>query len=150
MTFAPRTLALVMLIGSATLGASPAAAQNRASCAVRQVLGSKDPGGLAPDIKFLAPQLSRPPFTAWKSFKYLSRTDLQMTKDEPKELVLATGRHKLTLTYLGREGKQLRLRMKIGPKYLDVTYKIVGGGTFLQVGLPHDGGTVIIAATCKG
>jgi hypothetical protein len=31
-----------------------------------------------------------------------------------------------------------------------VTYKIIGGGTFLQVGLPHDGGTVIIAATCKG
>lgn len=150
MTAATCPLALMLLIGAMLGWATPAGAQNRASCAVRQVLGSMSPGGLSPDIKFLAAQLSKPPFTAWKSFKYLGRTDLQMTKDEPKELILATGRHKLRLTYLGREGKQLRLRLSIGPKVLDVTYKIVSGGTFLQVGLPHEGGTVIIAATCKG
>jgi len=149
MTFTPRLLALVV-VGTVSSTTVPAAAQNRASCAVRQVLGRKDAGAIAPDIKFLAPQLSKPPFTAWKSFQYLGRTDLQMVKDEPKEVVLATGRHKLQLTYLGRDGRQLRLRLTIGPKYLDVTYRIVSGGTFLQVGLPHEGGTVIIATTCKG
>jgi hypothetical protein len=150
MTLAPRTLALVVLLGATALGALPAEAQSRASCAVRQMLGRKEPGGIAPEIKFLAPQLSKPPFTAWKSFQYLGRTDLQMTKDEAKQLVLATGRHRLRLTYLGREGGQLRLKLSIDPKYLDVTYRIVSGGTFLQVGLPHEGGTVIIATTCKG
>jgi hypothetical protein len=151
MSFVQRVLVLgVMVAGATIVTAAPAHGQTRASCAVRQVLGKEDRGGLSPEIKFLARQLQQAPFTAWQSFKYLGRTDLQMSKDEPKELVLATGRHKLQLTYLGREGKQLRLRLLIGPKYLDVTYRIGSGGTFLQVGLPHDGGTVIIATTCKG
>jgi hypothetical protein len=148
MTVKARSLALPA-VAAALLFPAFAHGQSRASCAVRQVLGRKEPGGIAPEIKFLTPQLSKLPFTAWRSFRYLSRTDLQMTQDEPKEIVLATGRHKLRLLYLGREGGQLRLRMIIGPKYLDVTYRIRSGGTFLQVGLPHDGGDVIIATTCK-
>jgi hypothetical protein len=139
-------LPLVCLVGAS---AAPAFAQHRASCAVRQVLGRKEPGGIPPDLRFLEPQLSKAPFTAWKSFRKLSRTDLQMSRDESKAMILVTG-HKLRLVYLGLEGKHLRLRLSIGPKVLDVTYKIKNGGTFLQIGLPYQNGTLIVAATCKG
>jgi hypothetical protein len=131
-------------------GAAPAFAQNRASCAVRQVLGLKAPGGVPPDLRFLEPQLSKAPFTAWKSFRMLSRTDLQMTRDESKAMMLVTG-HKLQLVYLGLEGKSLRLRLSIVPKVIDNSQlRIRSGGTFLQIGLPHQNGTLIVAVTCKG
>jgi hypothetical protein len=64
-------------------------------------------------------------------------------------MILVTG-HKLQMVYLGLEGKQLRLRLSIGPKVLDVTYRINNGGTFLQIGLPYQDGTLIVATTCKG
>ena len=146
-----RSWMLALPIGCLVLaaGAAPAAAQNRASCAVRQVLGLKAPGGVPPDLRFLEPQLSKAPFTAWKSFRMLSRTDLQMTRDESKAMMLVTG-HKLQLVFLGREGKQLRLKLSIKPKVLDVTYRINNGGTFLQIGLPYQDGNLIVATTCKG
>src|SRR5512137_1588072 len=103
----PRFIALSLL--ALTLFSSvPARSQTRASCAVRQVLGRKEPGGLDPAINFLKPQLSKAPFTAWTSFKYLNRTDLQMSRDEPKSMILVTG-HKVQIVYLGQEEKQLRL-----------------------------------------
>jgi hypothetical protein len=147
---APRSWMLALPVSCLIMAAStPTLAQNRASCAVRQVLGLKEPGGVPPDLRFLEPQLSKAPFTAWKSFRKLSRTDLQMSRDESKAMILVTG-HKLQLVYLGLEGKQLRLRLTIGPKVLDVTYRIKNGGTFLQIGLPHKDGTLIVATTCKG
>jgi hypothetical protein len=140
-------LPLVCLVGAT---AAPAFAQHRASCAVRQVLGLKEPGGIPPDLRFLEPQLSKPPFTAWKSFRFISRTDLQMTKDEAKSVILVTG-HKLQLTYVGLEGKYLRLRLSIVPKVIDNSQlRLRSGGTFLQIGLPYQKGTLIVATTCKG
>jgi hypothetical protein len=146
-----RSWMLALPLGCLVMAASaPAFAQHRASCAVRQVLGLKEPGGIPPDLRFLEPQLSKPPFTAWKSFRKLSRTDLQMTKDEFKSMILVTG-HKLQLTYLGLEGKYLRLRLSILPKAIDSSQlRIRSGGTFLQIGLPHQNGTLIVAVTCKG
>lgn len=146
-----RSWMLALPLGCLVMAAgAPAFAQQRASCAVRQVLGLKEPGGIPPDLRFLEPQLSKPPFTAWKSFKQLSRTDLQMTRDEPKSAILVTG-HKLQLTYLGLEGKFLRLRLSIVPKVIDNSQlRIRSGGTFLQIGLPHQNGTLIVAVTCKG
>jgi len=114
-----------------------------------QILGLKEQGNLPPDLRFLERQLSTPPFTAWKSFRLLSRTDLQMSQDEPKQMLLVTG-HKLQLVFLGLEGKKLRLRLTIGPKVLDVTYRINPRGTFLQIGLPYEKGTLIVATTCNG
>jgi hypothetical protein len=147
----PRSWMLALPLGCLILAASaPAVAQHRASCAVRQVLGLKEPGGVPPDLRFLEPQLSKPPFTAWKSFRKLSRTDLQMTKDEAKSMLLVTG-HKLQLTYLGHDGKYLRLRLSIHPKVIDNSQlRLRSGGTFLQIGLPYQNGTLIVATTCKG
>ena len=147
----PRSWMLALPLGLCVLAASaPAHAQSRASCAVRQVLGLKEPGGVPPDLRFLEPQLSKAPFTAWKSFRKLSRTDLQMPKDEPKAMILVTG-HKLQLTYLGLDGKYLRLRLSIGPKVIDNSQlRLRSGGTFLQIGLPFQNGTLIVAVTCKG
>jgi hypothetical protein len=146
-----RSWMLALPLGCLVMAASaPAYAQHRSSCAVRQVLGLKEPGGVPPDLRFLEPQLSKPPFTAWKSFRKLSRTDLQMTKDEAKSMILVTG-HKLQLTYLGLEGKYLRLRLSIVPKVIDSSQlRLRSGGTFLQIGLPYQNGTLIVATTCKG
>ena len=147
----PRSWMLALPLGCLVVAASvPALAQQRASCAVRQVLARKEPGGIPPDLRFLEPQLSKAPFTAWKSFRKLSRTDLQMTRDESKAMMLVTG-HKLQLVYLGLEGKSLRLRLSIVPKVIDQSQlRIRSGGTFLQIGLPHQNGTLIVAVTCKG
>ncbi|MBI5477806.1 MAG: hypothetical protein HY906_03055 [Deltaproteobacteria bacterium] len=142
---------LALPLGCCVVAASvPALAQHRASCAVRQVLARKQPGGIPPDLRFLEPQLSKAPFTAWKSFRRLSRTDLQMTRDEVKDMILVTG-HKLRLTYLGLDGRYLRLRLSIVPKVIDQSQlRLRSGGTFLQIGLPYQDGTLIVAVTCKG
>jgi hypothetical protein len=148
---APSRWLLALPFGCLLMAAgAPALAQSRASCAVRQVLARKEPGGIPPDLRFLEPQLSKAPFTAWKSFRKLSRTDLQMPKDEPKSMLLVTG-HKLQLTYLGLEAKHLRLRLSIVPKVIDQSLlRLRSGGTFLQIGLPYQDGTLIVAVTCKG
>ena len=147
-----------------SLAASPRAhAQARdvaggtTSCSILEIRASNDPGGVDRELAPLERKLKKPPFSSWKSFKLLKRHEKTLEKMKALNLGLVTG-GKLALLFRGASGGQasnVRLRLtfalddKAGKRQLDGTINIDSGDYSLLGGDSIEGGTYIVAVTCK-
>jgi hypothetical protein len=111
--------------------------------------------------KRLAPlrkQLSKPPFSAYRSFQLLDVKELDIPQAATRQVSLPTGKV-LKLTFkerlLGRKN-QLRLRMHLSitppheRQFLPGTlYTIANRGLILVAGDKHLDGTLVVGITCQ-
>jgi hypothetical protein len=137
-------------------GKDPPAAAN-ADCQILEIKASNDGDGVDPALRPLARKLKKPPFSSWKAFKLLKQHARSVERMKALNLGLVTG-SKLALLFRGASGGQAsktRLRLtftlddKNGKRKLDGTinldsgdYSLIGGDTF-------EGGTYIVAVSCK-
>jgi hypothetical protein len=122
------------------------------------MLGSQKAGAIDKRLSFLNKQLSRPPFSAYKSFKLLAAKDLKIAQGATQQLVLPSQKL-LRLSFkeklLSAKNKvRLRMHLSITPpkrkKFLPGTqFSIANGGTLLVGGDKHQNGTLVVGLTCK-
>lgn len=137
-------------------GATAAAAtKDSASCSVRIIHAQSEGGAIDKSLDPLRPQLTRPPLSAWKSFKLLEQKDLTLQHKAPGAVFAVPGDHQGTLEFLDKvekEGKlRLRLRLQLqdgAAKLLSTTFVIDNGGTMLQAGTKHEKGMLVLGLTC--
>lgn len=137
--------------------ASSVFAQDKANCTVRALHGLQTPGGVDKQIVSLKRQLSKPPFSAFKSIKQLSSKKLSVTQGALQKTTLPNGKV-LQLSFKEKLllKQKLRLRMKLKivkpgtKKFIAGTlFTIADGGTLLVAGTKYQNGTLIVGVTCK-
>ncbi len=130
---------------------------DNASCEVYEIKATNDKSGYDGQLKALKKKLSKPPFSAWKSFKLVKKHSVTATKMTAVSVKLAAG-GKLGLLYKERndaKGKKPRLRVVMtlddakGKRKADITLKF-DSGDFSLVGqdVGKDGSTRILAIRC--
>lgn len=129
-----------------------------ASCTLTEILGTTEKKGIDPKLKKLEAKLTKPPFTAWDTFRLLGEPTAKAEKDKPTTVSLAT-KGKLTLLLkdkLESRGGKARLRMGIdiddkNGKRAVSTVMVFGTGEvhFPFVGEPFDKGVYILAIACS-
>jgi hypothetical protein len=127
-------------------------------CTIRSIHGLTGPGGIDKRLAFLRKQLSKPPFSAFKTLKLLEAKALVVPQNATKKAKLPTGKI-LKLTFkeqlLERKNKiRLRLHLSITPpkktRFLPGTlYTIADRGTLLVAGDSYKGGTLVVGITCQ-
>jgi len=126
------------------------AAEPEARCKVRVVLAKGGGGGMDPAIRNpLKRYLTKSFGTRYESFDLLDTSALRIPRGKRREVPLPDGTW-LRLTYLGNQGKFIKLSMEMpGVKTL---IRIRDGGLFFQAGHRHRGGMLILAisATTTG
>ena len=140
---------LLLLLFLAPTGEARAA-EPEAHCKVRVILAKGGGGGVDPAIKNpLKRYLTKSFGNRYKSFDLLNTATLDVLRGKRGEVSLPDGTW-LRLTYLGNQGKFIKLSMEMpGVKTL---IRIRDGGLFFQAGHKHKGGMMILAisATTSG
>ncbi len=130
---------------------APRLAQNDAvKCTVRCIHAHQGAGGIDKRLAFLRKQLSRPPFSSFKSFQLLTVKELDIPRSVTREAPLPT-KKLLKLTFKDKllVGKKVKLRMNLSIKpKLNTTYTIVDRGTMLLAGAKYKNGTLVVGTTC--
>jgi hypothetical protein len=136
----------------------PVAQGNMVSCTIRSLHGLSVPGGVDKRLRFLRKQLSKPPFSAYKTIKLLEAKQLEVPQKATRQIKLPTGKI-LKLTFREkllerREKVRLRLHLSITPpkktKFLPGTvYTIADRGTLLVAGDRYRDGTLVVGITCQ-
>lgn len=152
---------LIAAICAAALALAPAAALaegESAACQIFEIKASNDEGPIDRELKPLERKLKRPPFSSWKKFELLKRSDRTLARNTSTNLKLVPGgRLSLLFRDLTREeGKKPRLRLTFtlddrdGKRKLDGTINLDSGDYYLIGGdeLPA-GGTYILAVGCR-
>jgi hypothetical protein len=127
-----------------------------AQCTVTEILASNDKKGIDPRLEKFKAKLTKPPFSAWDTFKLLAETGAQAEKDKPTATKLATGG---TLTLLLKDklvsqGGKARLRFGVdidsrdGKRTVSTVVVFDSGDSVLVAGEPFQGGTYILALSC--
>lgn len=146
-------------------GAAPAAAtavagkpddsKESASCLVRTIHALHDGSAFDAQLEPLKSQLKSPALSAWKSFKQVDKQELMLLRHTPQSFNIP-GEHRGSLQFLEKvekDGRQrLRLRLELfdgAAKLLSTVVLIDNGGTMLQAGTKHAGGTLILGFTCQ-
>lgn len=146
-------------------GAAPAAAtavagkpddsKESASCLVRTIHALHDGSAFDAQLEPLKSQLKSPALSAWKSFKQVDKQELMLPRHTPQSFNIP-GEHRGSLQFLEKvekDGRQrLRLRLELfdgAAKLLSTVVLIDNGGTMLQAGTKHAGGTLILGFTCQ-
>lgn len=133
------------------------ASADSVACTIRAIHGTQSPGGVDKRLDSLKTRLSKPPFSAFKSFKLLSASAMQIGQGVTQKKKLPSGKI-LGLTFKEKllvAGKlRLRLYLSIMPpkakKFLPGTlYTIADGGTLLVAGDSFQKGTLVVGVTCK-
>jgi hypothetical protein len=158
MLFAALAPALALTSGLATTltpGLAHAGKKvDKAACQVHAVLAKHDGDGTIPaDLEFMKEELSSPAFAAFKSFRLLGTTKLQLKLGETTQAKLASG-HAFGLRLLDGDHERLKLHAKLGSlsgerSLLDADYTIKSDG-FLLLAAAHTEGSVIVAVQCHG
>ena len=138
------------------LAAGGARADETARCTVRTIHATPDEGGVDPQLADLRAQLTRPPFTSWKSFKLLASHQAELTPGAASRFPLPEERQG-TLTYkqhLQPEGGRHRVRLQLevrrgGESQLSTVFVLDEGGTVLSAGSKHGGGILILGVSCS-
>lgn len=130
-------------------------AKETASCSVRSIHALHDGSAFDAQLEPLKSQLKSPALSAWKSFKQINKQELTLPRRDPQSFNVP-GEHRGTLQFLEKvekDGKQrLRLRLELfdgAAKLLSTVVLIDNGGTMLQAGTKHEGGTLILGFTCQ-
>lgn len=130
---------------------------DRVHCLVRSILGEDKPGGFDGQLSTLKKQLSKPPFSPYKSLRLLETHSLELGRGAREQLELPTGKL-LKLRFreklLVREMVRLRMYLSIAPpKDKDLLpgtiFTIEEGGTLMVAGDRHQNGTLIVGITCQ-
>jgi hypothetical protein len=140
------------------LPAGAARAADVVACTVRAMHGLEKAGRIDKRLTFLKKQLSKPPFSAFKTIDLLQTYKLAAaqgkvvrTKLPTKKILKLTFKEKL----LGpKTSVRLRMHLSITPPraigYLPGTqFTIADGGTLLVAGDAYKGGTLVVGITCK-
>lgn len=127
-------------------------------CTIRSMHGLEAAGGIDKRLSFLRKQLSKPPFSAYRTIRLLDARDLVLPQRGTKQLKLVTGKI-LKLTFkekLLQRKDQLRLRLHLSitppkkTKFLPGTlYTIADRGTLLVAGDRYKQGTLVVGITCQ-
>lgn len=134
---------------------APSAAQLVAACSVRVIHAQREGSTFDPQLETLRPQLTKPPLSAWPSFRLIKQHELTLHGKEPGVFELPGG-HEGQLGFQGKvetpNKKRLRLHLEIHDgtaKILSTVFVVNDGGTVLQAGLKHEGGLVVLGVTCR-
>lgn len=138
---------------------APAAARgDEVRCTIRTMHGLEKPGGIDRRLAFLRKQLSKPPFSAYKTIRLLESSDLTVPQNATRQVKLPTKKI-LKLTFkekLLQRKDQLRLRLHLSitppkqTKFLPGTlYTIADRGTLLVAGDRFEQGTLVVGITCQ-
>jgi len=127
-------------------------------CTIRSILGTQSPDGIDKKLAFLKRQLSKPPFSAYKTLKLIESKDLVVPQDHSSTLKLPNDKL-LKLTFkerlLGRKDRlRLRLHLTISDpaqkRFLAGTlFTIINKGTLLVAGDKYKDGTLVVGITCQ-
>lgn len=152
-----RRLGGVFIVFALALFSNEAWAEDIAKCSIMEIRASSDGAGIDGALKELEGKLTKPPFSAWKSFKLEKQHQKSAALMKATLVKLHTGG---TLTILYRErndvkGKKPRLRLglslddKAGKRKADMTIR-VDSGEFTLMGrdADKDGSSVILAVRC--
>jgi hypothetical protein len=112
------------------------------------VLASDKAGEIDPELAAI-PALKKPPFSAFKSMKVLTRTDIKLKQGQPFTVSLPNGRHlMLTLSERLKDGRskvQLSINKPNQKDYLPLLeVKAKAGEPFFVAGQSYEGGTLVI------
>jgi hypothetical protein len=129
-----------------------------ASCDVFEIKATNDSSGHDAELKPLKKKLSKPPFSAWKSFKLVKKHTIAASLMKSVSVKLSAG-GKLGLLYKERndaKGHKPRLRVVMtlddakGKRKADITLKF-DSGDFSLVGQDagKDGSTRVLAIRCS-
>jgi hypothetical protein len=83
-------------------------------------------------------------FPGYGAFKVLDEKALDLTAPGKSATTKLPSEHELSLTFLGRKGRFLRLRLAIPPR-IKTDVRVNDGGTFYQAGMKHEGGILVLA-----
>ena len=144
------SMALLLALGS------PAVAEPRARCAVRSISASRGAGGIDPQLADLQAQLTRPPFTEWKSFRLLAMHQVELMPGSTSSFALPEERQgqliykQHVLGEGGRHRVRLQLEVRKGSEVqLSTVFVLDEGGTVLTAGNKYGDGILILGVTCK-
>jgi hypothetical protein len=95
----------------------PSLANAQAVCALREVEGTRDVGGVGAGLEDVKGMLSAPPFSEYKTFRLIATHPLSLKKGVAEKVVFSH-KHRYEVTFLermaAREGKaRLRIRFEI-------------------------------------
>ena len=138
---------------SKTTPARAAAAQAPAAepTQVLVILAGEEAGEVAPELKKIE-ALQKPPFSAFKSMKVLSKSPLSAAVGKPVEVTLPNGRKmQVELMEVESDGR-FKVRVSINKPdakdYLPgMVVKASPGEPFFVAGQKHQGGTLIVGIT---
>lgn len=155
---ARRRFNLLLLAGSLAVTADVFAqpqppAKVTAEVMVLHATQQPGPGSIDPQIGNL-PQLKRPPFSAYNTYKLISRKDLSLEKGKPQPETLANGRVlQVTLNDITQD-KRYRVAAHINQpngkeflRLLEVT--AAPNETFFVAGQSYQNGILVIGITIK-
>jgi hypothetical protein len=153
--------ALLLLAAPASAapeGSTDTAKGDAVSCTIRSIHGLQAKGKIDKRLAFLRKQLSKPPFSAYRTMKLLEAKELKLAQAGRKKVPLPTGKV-LKLTFkeklLGRKDDiRLRMHLSITPpkakRFLPGTlFTIADGGTLLVAGDKYKKGTLVVGITCE-
>jgi hypothetical protein len=148
-------------IAALALGGATSAHAENAVCDVPmiQALHNGDDGRepvIDPKIVKLRPYLMRAPFIAWREFKLVDRKEVEVPLHETRTFALPNNREG-ALTFQehssGPGDHRLTLRMTIDDpikkRMVDTTFILDEGGVVLHGGQRYNGGTLILAVSCR-
>ena len=130
------------------LGSARAAANDTVPGEVLVVLASEQVGEIDRELAQIA-ALKKPPFSAFKTMKVLTRTNIKLKQGQPFTVSLPNGRH-LMLTLAerlddGRSKVQLSINKPNQKDYLPLLeVKAKSGEPFFVAGQQYEGGTLVI------
>lgn len=154
---------LLLLFPAFEVGAAPkkrrmsVAAGDTAACTIRSMHGLQKKGGIDPRLAALRKQLSRAPFSSYKTIRLVQSKGLSIAQGSRDKASLPNGQL-LRLTFKEKLllKNRLRLRMHLSitkprskKSLVNTLFTIADGGTMLVAGSKYQGGTLIVGVTCK-
>ena len=144
--------ALCLCVGmAAPLSAAFSQAPAGEPTEVLVILASEEAGEVAPELKKIE-ALQKPPFSAFKAMKVLSKSPLSAAVGKPVEVSLPNGRRmQVELIEVGKDGR-FKVRVSINkPNAKDYLPGMVvmasPGEPFFVAGQKYSGGTLVVGIT---
>jgi hypothetical protein len=151
-------LTCILALVLSSFSASPAWAEDAASCDLLEIKASKDGTKMDPELGPLQKKLSKPPFSSWTAFSLLKRHTEAVSRMKAAVVKLVPG-SQVSLVYLGSSketGKKDRLRLEFtlddnsGKRIAKATLAVDAGDYYAVVGDSLGGGAHhILAVACR-
>lgn len=128
-----------------------------AACTATEILATNEKKGIDGKLDAFRAKLSKPPFASFDTFKFLGESQVTAEHDKSTSVKLAYGA--LSLLYKDRvqaPAGKFRLRFgvdvddKDGKRTVSTTVVFDSGDTLFPIaGVPFQGGTYVLALTCR-